>query len=270
MLALGTSSIAATAAIAIGRSPTWDLLLMAYLFSFGAYSINRATDFEEDKESHIERTSHLASRRRALPYIAGGSFLAGYILASMRSFYLLVALILPLLLALGYSMGSKRMSKAFGISRLKEGLLVKNLTISLGWSLIPLLVGLYFLEAPLSVFALSSFVFVRLMVNTIFFDVRDVETDTKFGIRTLPSAIGMNATSKTMEVLDVGSAALVTAFAATGLLPQAMFWLVVFTPYSFTYRWFSSRLPGRQDALRDVAADGEYVLWALVATVGQV
>ena len=48
LLALGTSSMAATAAWVMGKNPSWDLLLMAYLFSFGAYTINRISDFKQD------------------------------------------------------------------------------------------------------------------------------------------------------------------------------------------------------------------------------
>ena len=48
LLALGTASIAAAAAFLFGRQPTLVLLVMAYLFSFGAYMMNRSAEMDED------------------------------------------------------------------------------------------------------------------------------------------------------------------------------------------------------------------------------
>ncbi len=269
LLAAGTSSIAATAALAIGRVPTWDLLLMAYLFTFGAYSLNRASDFDQDVVSHPARTAHLKGRRPFLPWIAALCFAAGYILAFRVNWYFFGALLVPPTLALLYSVGSGSLKRIVGISRLKEGFFVKNLAISFGWSLIPLLVGLYYLDVPLSAVALAPFIFLRLMVNTIFFDARDVEADMKFGVRTLPSRLGTRMSGLVMDALDVSSALLMVSFVLLGFLPFSLVWLSLFTVYSFTYRRLSTRLPGRQDALRDLAADGEYVFWGLVTSIGQ-
>ena len=77
LLALGTSSIAASAALVIGEVPGWDLLLMAYLISFGAYSMNRVSDFSLDALSHPERSAYLAGRVKVLKWVSAGCFLLG-------------------------------------------------------------------------------------------------------------------------------------------------------------------------------------------------
>ena len=192
LLAIGTASMAASASLLIGELPPWDLLLMAYLFSLGAYTINRLSDFEEDRVSHPERTAFLQGRKGSLLWIAAGCFALGYSLALLRNFVFFGALLLPLFLALVYSLGSGSLKRVFGISRLKEGLVVKNVAISFGWSLVPVLVGLYYLELPLAVFALMPFIFLRLMVNTIFFDQRDVEADKAIGEASLHAKLGMD------------------------------------------------------------------------------
>ena len=56
-LALGTSSIAASSAILLGKTPTLDLLLMAYLFSYGAYMLNRGSEVDQDRISNPGRTN---------------------------------------------------------------------------------------------------------------------------------------------------------------------------------------------------------------------
>ena len=75
-----TASIAASAALVFGRSPTLALLVMAYLFSFGAYMMNRSAEMDKDLASHPERTNYLAARRSILPGVVAASFLVGYVL----------------------------------------------------------------------------------------------------------------------------------------------------------------------------------------------
>jgi 4-hydroxybenzoate polyprenyltransferase len=269
LLALGTSSMAATVSYAMGRAPTWDLLLMAYLFSFGAYAINRTSDFEQDRVSHPDRTSYLEKRRRALPVMAGGAFAVGYFLALLRSLVFFGALLIPLGLALAYSVSSSRMKKTVGISRLKEGTVVKNLVISFGWSLIPMLVGLYYSELAVAALALSPLIFLRLMVNTVFFDERDVEADMRYGVKTIPVVLGAAKASRMMDALDVVSAVYVIGLAASGVTPLFIAGLAVFAPYSILYRLYDRRGKHR-DSLRDFAADGEYLLWGVVSFIGHI
>ncbi|HXW37901.1 MAG TPA: UbiA family prenyltransferase [Nitrososphaerales archaeon] len=261
LLALGTASIAATAALLIGKSPTWQLLLMAYLFSYGAYTVNRSADIEQDAVSSPERTSHLQGRKRYLTAISAICFALGYLLAAFRNVYFLLALLAPLGLTLAYSVGSKRMVRIVGVSRLKEKLLVKNAVTAFGWSLIPVLVGFYYLSFPVQLLLLAPFVFMRLLANTIFFDVRDVKADSSFGIKTLPSAYGIDASFSSMAILDVMSAVYLVPLVAAGLLPVAALVLLGLPVYSFAYRYLSRRANANLDLLCDVVADGEYILW---------
>jgi len=270
LLALGTASIAASAAFILGMTPAWNLLLMAYLFSFGAYSVNRLSDYEEDSVSNPGRTSYLASRRRLLPIVSGLSFGIGYALAILRNLAFFAGLLVPLLLAVAYSFGSKSMGRVLGMNRLKEGFLIKNIAISFGWSLIPVLVGLYYLQLPIALVAFCPFIFMRLMVNTVFFDIRDVEADIKYGVKTLPGSLGLGASWRFMDIVDALSCVYVVTLFLAGVFPLFVGLLVVFTPYSMIYRHYARKTSKHKDALRDFAADGEYIIWGLVTYLGRI
>jgi 4-hydroxybenzoate polyprenyltransferase len=267
LLALGTSSMAASAALVMGRAPTWDLLLMAYLFSLGAYSINRYADFAQDSISHPDRTAYLKGRLGGLRVLSAACFLVGYALALFRNLVFFAGLLVPLGLALAYSVSSKGMRDSLGVSRLKEASFMKNVTISFGWSLVPVLVGLYFVSIPLAIVALVPFIFLRLMVNTIFFDQRDVVADSAFGVTTLPISLGMAGSSRVMDLLDLASGVYLIGMVATGFVPLFAGALVVFVPYSFAYRAYA-RSGKHKDSVRDLAADGEYLLWGVVTYIG--
>ncbi|MGI0091741.1 MAG: UbiA family prenyltransferase, partial [Nitrososphaerales archaeon] len=206
LLALGTSSIAAASAILLGRSPTFLLLLMAYLFSYGAYMLNRGSEVSQDLVSNPTRTNYLQGRTKYLTVISGVSFGIGYVIAFLTNLTFFLALILPLALALVYSIGSKKLMGLIGAKRLKEKLLVKNFAISFGWSLIPLLVGLYYQSVPPVLLGFCPFIFFRLMSNTIFFDLRDIKADGVFGVRTIPVVYGKYRANSIMNLFDALSA----------------------------------------------------------------
>ncbi|MEM0287418.1 MAG: UbiA family prenyltransferase [Nitrososphaerota archaeon] len=269
MLALGTAGIAATSALLMQHNPTFNLLLMAYLFSYGAYSINRRAEMQQDMISNPERTSHLASRSKFIPLISSAYLLLGYILAITVNIYFFTVLLLPLILAFAYSIGSKRLEKLIGARRLKDKLLVKNVVISLSWALIPFIVSLYYLKLSVAIIPISLFIFFRLMLNTIFFDVRDVEADRRFGVSTVPVVLGINKSFKAMELSDIASALIIILSSVANIIPSYSILLVVTSLYSFYYRHVATRDNEKMNILCDLVADGEYLLWAPVLLAGR-
>ena len=269
LLALGTASIAGAAAYLFGRSPTVVLLVMAYLFSFGAYMMNRSAEMDQDLASHPERTSYLAKRRRVLPAVVAASFLVGYALAATVSLIFFVALLVPLALSLLYSVGSKRLVGLIGTTKLKQKLLLKNVTIAFGWSLIPILVGLYFGGFDVPLLLLGPFIFLRLMTNTIVFDIRDAEGDRENAVKTLPTELGVARSFDVVGVIDALSAAYLVALLVLGLVPAFALSLILLPIYSAIYRGFAMQSNANLSFICDVVADAEYILWGPLIYFGK-
>ena len=270
LLALGTASIAASCSILLGRSPTLILLVMAYLFSYGAYMLNRGAEVSQDTISDPSRTSFLRGRSKYLTTIASVAFGVGYLLAATVSLVFLIALLIPLVLALAYTVGSKKLVHLIGARRLKDKLLVKNIVIAFGWSLIPFLVGLYYRSIPFVLVAIAPFVFFRLMSNTVFFDLRDVRADAEFGVRTVPVAFGSAFSYKLMTAFDVISAAYLAVLFGVHLLPFYSLIMIVLPAYSIVYRSLSQRPGSDLGFLCNYIADGEYILWGPVLLFGKI
>src|SRR3989441_13323738 len=106
--------------------------------------MNGSVERGEDSFSNLVRPSYLLRRGKYLPLITLSCFATGYLLAALTNLFFFLALLLPLFLSLLYSVGSGRLVRLLGARKLKEKLLFKNITISFGWSLIPLLVALYY------------------------------------------------------------------------------------------------------------------------------
>ncbi len=270
LLALGTASIAASSAILLGGSPGLDLLLMAYLFTLGAYTMNRSAEMDRDVLSNPSRTHYLWGRRRYLPAIAVSCFALGYLLAALRNLTFFTALLIPLLLSITYSAGSKKLIPLLGVKTLKEKPIVKNITISLGWSLIPVLVGLYYQEISFELYLFAVFIFLRLMVNTIFFDIRDLEGDSAAGVKTMPTIYGRKRSLAVITLIDILSAAYIVSALILKLLPAYSIMVIAFPIYSISYRWLAQRPNANINLLCDVVADGEYLLWGPVIFLGRI
>lgn len=269
-LALGTSSIAAACAILLGKNPTVSLLLMAYLFSFGAYMLNRGSEVSQDSISSPDRTNYLQGRSKYLTAISATVFGIGYVIAYFTNLIFFLALLAPLVLAVAYSVGSKKLARVLGAKRLKDKLLVKNIAISFGWSLIPLLVGLYYRSITLVLLSVAPFIFFRLMSNTIFFDLRDVKADSAYGVRTVPVIYGASRAYLFMNLFDCLSALYVVSLVLVRTLPLFSAVMVVFPLYSVAYRFLAARPNSNLSFLCDVIADGEYLLWGPVLFLGKI
>ena len=270
LLALGTASIAGAASFLLGRSPTLVLLVMAFLFSFGAYMMNRSAEMEQDLTSHPERTSYLSKRREALPGVVVGSFLVGYALAATVSWIFFAALLVPLALSILYSVGSKRLVRLIGTTKLKQKLLLKNVSIALGWSLIPILVGLYFGGFNLALLLLAPLIFMRLTTNTIVFDIRDLDGDKKNGVKTLPTELGVSKSFRVVGVVDAISAVYLVALLLLGLFPPYAATLLLLPVYSTVYRRFATQSNANLSFICDVVADAEYLLWGPLIYLGKI
>ncbi|MDG7007196.1 MAG: UbiA family prenyltransferase [Nitrososphaerota archaeon] len=268
MLAVGTASIAAASTVLLGVTATPLLLVMAYLFSYGAYMMNRTTEMDQDAVSHPDRTALLGGRRKYLPMISGGCFLLGYGFALTVNYVFFAALLVPLAFSLAYSVGSKRLVGVIGVSKLKDKLLVKNMFVSLGWALVPVMVGFYYLRFEQVILVMGVFIFLRLMVNTLIFDVRDVEGDRAAGIRTVPAVYGADATYRIMASVDALALVFLAASIGLGLLPTTAAILGTLPVYSLGYTALARRPKANLSFICDVLVDGEYLIWGPLMYLG--
>jgi len=270
LLAFGTASIAASSTIILGRTLSIILLAMAYLFSYGAYMLNRGSEVTQDSVSDPARTNYLQGRSKYLMVISGVCFGIGYLLAATVNLIFLAALLIPLVLAVTYTIGSKKLVSLIGAKRLKDKLLVKNLVISFGWSLIPVLVGLYYKSVPVVLLAFAPYIFFRLMSNTVFFDLRDVRADNEFGVRTIPVVYGTGLAYRLMTIFDFVSAAYIFLLIAIRVFPAFTLVMILLPAYSFVYRRISQSPGANLGFLCDFVADGEYLLWGPLLFFGKI
>lgn len=156
---------------------------IAFSGSMLIYSLNRSMDEQEDRINLPERSnfSHLYGRYFIMVSVPLFGF--SLILGGLQGTAVLAVVLMPLFIGVLYS-----------YFRLKRVFLMKNLAVSLAASAVLLLVVVLYHPGPSLWLPLFGFFFLTCLVNAIIYDVKDMEGDTRSGIRTIPGTVGIRKT----------------------------------------------------------------------------
>ena len=154
-------------------------------------------------------------------------------------------------------------------NRLKDIFLIKNFTTAFTWSFVTTaLPVVYFSQANLnlSVLIVFSFVFFKVFLNNITFDIRDIEGDSKKGIDTLPVKLGVSKTKALLTFLNLCSFLIIIIPTFFQILPPKAYTISLIVVYTQFYIFFLDRTTA--PFLYDLIADGEWIVMAILAIVG--
>ena len=194
-VALSGMSVAALAFLLYDLPLHPVLLSSAFLVTFSIYTLNLATDRHEDALNFPERARYFVSEPRLLLAIAAACYLAALAMGGTVALGTLPVLCIPLGVGLLYSL-------RIGGTRLKDRFIGKNATVSLSWALeAALLPAVFAFRAP-AVLLMFSLIFVKGLINTMLFDLRDVQGDRSAGVRTVPVVLGVAHTRRLLLALN--------------------------------------------------------------------
>jgi 4-hydroxybenzoate polyprenyltransferase len=210
-------------------------LAAAALIAYAAYAFDRGVDNKED-----EKRGDLFKK----------ILLVTALIASVGAFVLYPnpALLIPFIIAYLYAKG------IWGY-RLKGSKGMKNCIVALSWSLgIVIFLGICSLPVAL----ICLFFFCKSFVNTVIYDIRDVERDRTAGIMTIPVVMSKSQVTVFLLALSlIGHMVVVGAFTA-GLLAGVDVLLLSTMHSTFYIILYSNRF----EMFRNTLVDGEWILYA--------
>jgi len=255
LLSLGAVSIVYTAAVLLGIRITWDFMVIVYLGSYAPYIYNRYRELNKDFFTNVERTRHLEKYVKNIPAMIALSviIMMGIFLYFNKIPALLFALLL-FLISFSYSILFKGLSKKI--------IGFKNFYISLGWALLVVLLAIYYtFPMSWSILLISLFVYLRLYVNTNFFDIKDIESDKKEQLLTLPIVLGQEKLKMILNLINVLTSTPIIIGVFSRFLPFYSLTILFTIPYAFYY--LNKTKMGNNRFLYYVIVDGEYILWPI-------
>jgi hypothetical protein len=207
----------------------------AALIAYAAYAFDRGVENKEDEKRGN-------GFKKALLLTA--------LIATVGAFALYPnpALLIPFLIAYLYA-------KGIGGYRLKGGRGVKNCIVALTWSLgILIFLGVFTLPVAL----LCLFFFCKSFVNTVIYDVRDVDKDRTAGILTIPTVL--TRTQVTVLLLCLSLTAHVVVFGAYFADMIAGIDVLLISAVHSTF--YIVAYCNRFEMLRNAFVDGEWILYS--------
>jgi len=140
----------------------------------------------------------------------------------------------------------------------------KNLYISASFGLLTILVGLYYAVFNWSVFFIFLFIFLRIFINTVFCDIKDIESDKDEGLKTFPVIFGKEKTLNLLHILNPLSFLPIIIGVYLNILPGIAIILLIFYFYDLYYLKKSEDKNTNVNNFLYVIPDIEVLLWPIV------
>lgn len=243
------------------------LLVAAFALTFALYTLDRAVKQKEDLINDPDRSRLFMGRRGMWAMVGVASLTASAVLGAEEGPGVLLTLLSPLVVYAGYSVGLPLMP------RIKDIPGVKNVVLVATWALLPTILPNICRAAPLGEqgtllsLLIFYFIYTKIMINSILFDVRDVSGDRASGIRTLPVILGVPRVRRLLLLLNATLILWIVVCWLVGSFLQFLPILAANILYGFWYIHFFTGNLSHKRILVDLLVDGEWMPLALATTL---
>jgi len=245
-----------------------SLLIAAFALTFAIYNFDRTIKQKEDLINDPERTRLFAGNRKIWTIVGTFFFIASMALALREGLNIFLTMFSIIAVYTGYGIGFPL------IPRLKDIPGVKNLVLVSSWTIVPTILpnlseyGAVEKKGILLSIMIFYFIFIKIMVNSILYDVRDIKGDSATGVRTLPVVMGVK---NVRMILLIFNSTLILWIIECWRLNIFLPFLPILTAnifYGFWYINFFTENINNKRTLLDILVDGEWIpLTLLIALI---
>jgi len=258
-LSINGTSLLYLSFLMLGVSLKPILLCATFLVVYSVYSLNRLTDQEEDAVNMPERSALVQGNERILLALAIASYIAALFLGWLESLFAAIILLVPLMTGILYS---ANVFSVFGIPRLKDIFLVKSLIVASSWTICTTFLPALYLNGNFEMmWFVFPFFFIKIVINTVLFDVRDVKGDSLNGVKTVPVVIGIVKTRQLLLILQSILVVLLILFLE--LFSKYYVILLLSMIYGYLYIMHFCNEDSHSGASWDVLLDGEWIITSI-------
>jgi len=236
--------------ILLGEVPKTLTCVIVFLISFSVYSLDKIADLDKDVINMPQRKSFLYGRKRLVLSSSLAAYALAVLLTLLSTPLALPVVLIPIIANAFY--GTKLLP---GIPRLKDIPVMKNVVVATTWALITTLMPALSSGhlGVLNIAVVGYFMFVKTFVDTVLYDMRDIEGDRQNGVRTVPVMLGMR---KTTALLLAANSTLLSALPF--MHGEIRLLTIVLITYGYAYIvYFMKRI---DPLMLDFLVEGEWML----------
>ena len=239
------------------------MLLISYLLPLIVYSYDYYKDIDKDIKNNSERANFLKKKADRYPFVFGFYSLLLISLLILYSNFSMVAFIIAIMTGgILYNVVLKDLTKKIPA--------FKNMFTAATWALVGAFFPLFYYSMDLNLSFIIAFllIFMRVMTNVIFFDLKDINNDKSDGLKTLPVILGKKATINLLHVMNViAFFPLILGIYFNMINIRAVF-LLIFIFYSYFYINKAKLASGSElETTAHTLADLEFILWPVLLII---
>jgi 4-hydroxybenzoate polyprenyltransferase len=267
LLALSAASMALFFSILFFRVLSLTYFLAVFLLTYAVYGMDRLASLEDDEVSHPERTNFLRRSRSAFALSVIFAFLTSLVLAAFSSWMFVILLPVAPIVVIAYSGDLSQRLLGTRKPNVKQYFIVKDATIASGWALLLFTTSVFLRRSVLSeqwIFLMP--LLMKLFVMAVAYDFKDIGSDRRGSVRSLPIVLGEHSTKLLLHFLNLFATIIILVLIFLGMVP---FLSVVFVP-AFIYQFIMIRKvhQGAPDWVYFVLCDLEQFFWLLFLGIG--
>ncbi len=237
----------------------FSLLLSSFFLTFTVYSLDKLSNIKEDSISLPDRALFINRHKKIITCISAVSYITAIYLSFLKGQLALFVVLFPLFMGFVYSI------KIFNF-RLKDIFAVKNITIASSWAVTGTFFPLVVLtKSFILIILVFYFIFIKCFINTVLFDIRDIEGDSLNGVRTIPVFLGINKTKTILLILN--SSLIPWLIFSQDFFHRYLFVLIYTIFYGYLYIFYFCRGGNKIGGSLDLIVDGEWIPIAIFASI---
>ena len=261
--ALVGPALVITTSILTKTDLTLSILLISYLIPLMVYSYDYYKDMDKDQDTNAERSEHFNKKSNIYPYILLSYLLFLIILLIFSNWTMIWFILMLILVGILYTLGLKKFTQKIPA--------FKNLYTILIWSLAGTFSIPFFnsLQINLTYLLIFLFFYLKMLPNTIFFDLKDIKSDRKEGLKTIPVILGKEKTLKFLKLLNIIAFIPVFVGIYLKIFPVFTVIMLIFLFYSYYYLDKTGEIPDKEMKMDScILADVEFILWPFILILG--
>jgi 4-hydroxybenzoate polyprenyltransferase len=263
ILALGSSFVAVSTMILFNFAIRWEFLPIIYLMTLCIYNFDHFKELETDLSNNSGRVNHLLKYKKLLPFlIAFYGVVSIVLLLVFGNLQSIFFGIIFLSMGLVYSYKVKEFTSK--ILAFKNFYTASAVALSVFFTVIYCGYGVSYLFLTIFIF-----LFLRFLINTSFCDIKDMDTDKKQGLLTLPLYFGKSKFLILLHLINFLSFIVLLFSIIMNIIPVSASFLLVVNLYCFYYIEKSKNPETNISALSDIIVDGEFIFWPIFLITGK-
>jgi len=264
LAALSVSTIALSAILLFNLSIKWDFLLIVYLLTLCVYCYDYHKGLKMETINNQYRSNHLKKYSKCFPIIL--LFYVTAFITVLLYFGNLGSLIFGGLLLIAGVLYTYKFKK---ITRKIIGF--KNYYTSFSISSLAIFASIYYGTQVIAWVLLLIFIllFLRLMINTSFCDIKDINVDKKNNLLTLPIVLGKEKLISYLHIINIISIIPIFIGIYLKLLPLFSLFLLATTFYSSYYLLKTKNKTINIQSISSTLVDGEFIIWPFLLILGK-